>query len=421
MRYESELERLRSMISEGQSATEQLRAAFVRERETGMAERARLDGLQKSLADNVVTLSRTHSSVGERLQQMQQMVDNLTNTMMENLHSSSSEPNFGEPAKQGLEALRHRLEHIETSLKADHALICERQDSMENLISEENRRIWLTMENHLGSAAMSATPAPLHPGRLQQPVNTSGSVATPSVTSLTVAPAALPSPTSSQSAPLGSLGNSAKLVPTGTPMESPRRLYASSRAATPPGIRSAGLLSSQAASRQRGYGSSPPLPVYTVSAEPATMLGASGSVTPPRGASPSPGTPTRLSATPPRCATPPPPCHPATAPTPTKGGSPMRPTTPVLASRSQGPAAGSPSPSRKQTPRLPATSVLATPGAPNLRSPVGSPVMHHRNGANRNRGTTPNNSSAVQRRRQENASRVSWPFEFNSCPRMKGQ
>lgn len=412
MRYESELERLRCMIFEGQAATEQLRAAFLREHETGMAERARLDGLQKSLADNVVTLSRTHSSVAERLQQMQQMVNNLTNTMMDNLHNSSTEAIVGESAKQGLEALRHRLENMETSMKADHALICERQDSMENMISEENRRIWLTMENHLGNVAMSVTPAPLHPGRPQQPVNTSGSVAATSVPLLmTVAPVALPSASAPQPAPLGNLSNSARLMNIGTPMESPRRLYASSRAATPPGNRSTAQLSSQAASRQRGFCSSPPLPVFTVSAETATMLSGSGSVTPPRCASPSPGTPTRLSATPPLCGSPPLPSHPTTSPTPAKGGSPMRPMTPVLASRSQGPAASSPSPSRKQTPRLPGSSAMAAPGAPTLRSPVSSPVMPHRNSASRNRGTTPNNPAAVHRRRQENASRVSWPFE----------
>jgi hypothetical protein len=227
---------------------------------------------------------------------------------------------------------------------------------------------------------------------------------------------AVPSASAPQPALLGNLSNSARLMNIGTPMESPRRLYASSRAATPPGNRSTAQLSSQAASsqaasRQRGFCSSPPLPVFTVSTEPTTMRSSSGSVTPPRCTSPAPGTPTRLSATPPLSGSPPLPSHPTTAPTPAKGGSPMRPMTPVLASRSQGPAASSPSPSRKQTPRLPGSSAMAAPGAPTLRSPVSSPVMPHRNSASRNRGTMPNNPAAVDRRRQENASRASWPLD----------
>merc|ERR550532_3390008 len=136
------------MVIEGQSDMAQLRAALMRESETGVAERARLDGLQKTLADNVVTLSRTHGSAGERLQHMQQMLDELTNAKLEMHHSSSTEAILGDATMEALrhhhsclEALRLRLGTVESSLN-------ERQDSMENMVSEENRRIWLAMERH---------------------------------------------------------------------------------------------------------------------------------------------------------------------------------------------------------------------------------------------------------------------------------
>jgi len=416
MRYESELEQLRSMIIEGQSVTEQLHAALVREHETGVSERARLDGLQKTLADNVVTLSRTHGTVGERLQQMQNMLDNVTHMVMGKLHSSSTEAAVGESTTQGLEALQHRLEKIEMSLKNEQALICERQDNMENMVSEENRRIWMAMETHHGSVAMSVTPSPLNSGRLQQAGSNSGNTATATLPLSAIAAVALPSASVSQPAPPQNLGNSAKMVPcsrTGTPTpSSPRRLLASSILPATPNAGTSATPAPQAASpRQCGSGASPALQILTMSAETT----GSGAATPIRCTSPVPVvTPTHSVATPPRCGSPP--------PRSVRVGSPLRTTTPVLASRPPRQTANSPSPTRKQTARLPGGSLMVPPGALNHRSPAGSPVMPHRNIPSRNRGGTPNNSVAVHRRRQqEQGSRPSWPFEFGGSPRMKGQ
>lgn len=432
MRYECELEQMRCMIFEGQSATEQLRATILREHETGVTERARLDGLQKSLADNIVTLSRTHASVGERLQQMQEKLDNLNNTMQEKLHSSSTEAIVKESATQSLEALRHhhscvealrqRLENMDASLKAEHALICERQDSMENMISEEHRRIWLAMETHLGKATLSVITAPLKLGQHQQAGNTCGTAA--------VAATPLPPLSSPQPTPPRSLGTNGKLVPCshmGSPQQSPRQ--------------SPRQIPWQSASVQApvyggGSGSSPHLQILAMSGEstPTTTNGGCGAVTPVCCTSPSPAaSPTRGSATPTRgSASPtrspastrrgsaPPPHHASTAPRAVRGGSPMQPAT--LMSSSPPPASPR-SPSRKQAARLSLTSVLASPGGSNHRSPVGSPVLPHRNIASRNRGGTPSNSSAVHRRRQQDhVSRPSWQFEdVGGSPRAKGQ
>jgi len=165
MRYEFELEQLSCMVIEGQSAMEQLRTRLVQGHEAGAAQRARLDGLEKSLAEIVSTLSRTHGSVGERLQQMQQMLDDLTDAKREEHHSMPTEAILGHATTHPdasrhhhgcLEALRHQIERIESSLS-------ERQDSMENMVSEENRRIWLAMGRPLGTGrAVQATKGRAH-------------------------------------------------------------------------------------------------------------------------------------------------------------------------------------------------------------------------------------------------------------------
>jgi len=472
MRYECELERLRCMVIEGQSAMGQLRTALARERETGVAERARLDGLQKSLADNVVTISRTHGSVGERLQHMQQTIDDLTNATLEKKHSNSSENILGDATTQGmqalrhhhscLEALRHRLESIESSLS-------ERQDSMENMVSEENRRIWLAMERSLDigrtepptSAGSSAQVS--DSGRQQQAVNTEGTadVAVSPLPPIVVPITSIPPPTcSSPPVPGRNVGTSVKLVPcsrSSTPTQSPGH-YGASSLSLQPGPRagtSVSLPQPQGASPWHGTSAQTPPPLPPAIRSPAHGGGCGGSApsqllgmgaevarTPTNGCS--------GAVTPVRCTSPPPvvtPVHGADTPRLRRSGSlpPFDPSRTPQAVRAGSPTppqavrAGSPtpetpmtaspptvsrSPSRKHigTPgRPPPASPMASPGGTNHRSLGGSPLVPQRHTAHRNRGGTPHNTAAVHRRgcQQEHVSRL--PNELGAASRVRGQ
>jgi len=459
LRYECELEQLRSMVLEGQSAIEQLRTALVRERDTGVAERARLDGLQKSLADNVVTLSRTHGSVGERLQHMQQMLDDLKDSKLEKLNSST-EAILGDATTEALrhhhnclEALRHRLEKTESFLR-------DRQDSMENMVSEENRRIWLAMERHLDSGRTNEPTAGaslelLDSGRQQQAGNIRGTAA---IVALSLPPADVPVASSTSSStvvpstpvpPSRTFDTSGTLVPCSrscTPTQRTGHYGASSTVqAASCGGTSVSLSTPQAAppwhgssvqtppplppanrspARGGGSGTSPPAKTRAISDEATHMPtnGCSGAVTPVHCTSFSPVvTPTHGVATPTRNGSPPPQCDPSRTPTPVRVGSPIRSETPVRVSL---PPTGSRIPSGKQTPGRPVSgSTMSPPGALNHRSPGGSPVTAHRQTVGRNRGGTPSNAAAAHRRGclQERASRTSGSYEFGAVPRVRGQ
>lgn len=482
MRYECELEQLRCMVLEGQSAIEQLRTAIARERETGVAERARLDGLQKSLADNVVTLSRTHGSVGERLQHMQQMLDDLTNAKLENHHSSSTEAILGDATTQGLEALRHHhtcLEALRDRLEKMDMSLSERQDNVENMISEENRRIWLAIERHLDSqrtidASIGAVVQSPDAGHQQHASNTGSftAAASPPLPPAVVPVASQP-PCMSSPLPPRSLGSSAKMVPCGrsdTPSKSPGHHRASSPplTAAPRGGASAsaapggspghhgasstplitaprGGLSASAPpggggsqwqgnsvstppplppairspAHGGGCGSASPSQILTIDLEPAHTRthGCSGAVTPMCCTSPS------HAVTPTHAGSPSPGYDPGRTPTAVRAGSPTPAEAPMTASPLP---TGSRSPSRKQarTPqRPPPSSVMAPPGSANNRGPASSPLMAaQRPAATRSRGGTPNQAVSLQRRvsPQEHASRPLWAPELGGAPRVRG-